>query len=136
MYKKFFMALMIFGILISGSVANAELKTYEGVGEWYVKENETLDEAKDKAVLLAESDIIEQVEVFVASYSEAHNFHLTKDEIITIAAGVVYPVDKKYDLIEEFDGVLLIKAIVIATVDTEKVVELIEFEKSRRAAKN
>ena len=60
MYQKVLMTLLILGILIFATVASAEIKFFEGVGEYYMeKSDETLAQAQDKAKLAAELKIIE-----------------------------------------------------------------------------
>ena len=84
---------------------------------------------------MAELDVAEQVEIYVISYSEAHGAKLTKDEIITISVALMNILDEKYSIRPDFDGVLIIAAIVTAEVDTEKIPELVEREVNRRMNK-
>ncbi len=137
MLKKFMTAILIFGILIFATVTSAEFKIFEGVGEHYMEDStETLDAAKDKAKLAAELNIAEQVAVMVFSYSEMHNSNLTRDEIITITAGILKVTDVKYALKSENDGTLLMRAVVTAEVDIDEVPALIEREIKRRENQN
>lgn len=133
MLKKFTTAILFFGILIFSTVTSAEIKIFEGVGEYYMEdENETLDALKDKAKLAAELNALEQAQVNVKSYCELHNLNLTQDEIITITAGVMNVTNVKYALKSEFDGLLVMKATITAEIDVDKIPEFIEREIKRR----
>lgn len=132
MYKKIMTAILFFGILIFATVASAEIQTFIGVGEHYMEdENETLAQAQDKAKLAAELNAMEQAQVHVQTYSEMHNSNLTRDEIITITAGIMNISEVQYSIKEEF-GVMLIGAEVTAEIDTDKIPEFIEREIKRR----
>ena len=135
MYQKVLMTLLILGILIFATVASAEIKFFEGVGEYYMENSdETLAQAQDKAKLAAELKIIEQAQVHIQSYSEMNNSNLTQDEIVSITAGIINVTNVKYSLKTENDGILLMCAVVTAEIDTDKISELVEREINRRVA--
>ncbi len=134
MRKKIFAAALILCSLILFSSVQAEIKIYTGVGEHYMEdEKETLAQAQDAAKLAAELNAMEQAQINVKSYSEAHNSNLTQDEIISITAGVMNITGVKYSLKDEA-GVLLMCAEVTAEIDTDKIAELVEREIKRRMA--
>lgn len=134
MYKKILTTLFIFGMVIFNSVASAEIQKFIGVGEHYMEDStETLAQAQEKAKLAAELDALEQAQVNVQVYSEQNNLNLTKDEIVTITAGIMNVLDVKYLIKSENDGILLMRAEVKAEIDTDKISELVEREISRRA---
>ena len=97
-------------------------------------ETETLAQAQDAAKLAAELDAMQQAQIVVISYSEAHNSNLTQDEIITITAGVMNVTGVKYSLQDEA-GVLLMRAEVTAEIDTDKIPALIERELKNKGLK-
>ena len=135
MYRKIGLTLFIFGFLIFNSVASAEIKIFEGVGEHYMdNSNETLAQAQEKAKLAAELDALEQAQVNVQVYSEQNNLNLTKDEIVTITAGIMNVLDVKYSIKSESDGILLMRSEIKAEIDTDKISQLVEREISRRKA--
>lgn len=136
MNRNFVSVFLFFVILIFSVTTNAEIKIFEGVSEHYMEDaNETLDEAKEKAKTLAELDALEQAQVHIQSYSDMHNSHLTRDEIIAITAGVLNVTDVQYNLSQESDGIMLMKVVVTAEIDTDKIPELVERELKRRRAK-
>ena len=71
--KKFLAAVLIAGSLFSMPVANAEKQKVERVAQ-------------------------EQAGVYISSYSETKDFELVKDEVISIACGILSVIDVKYDV--------------------------------------
>lgn len=118
--KKFLLALMT-GLLIA-STANAEIKTYTGTDEYIMSEFETIDIAKQRAKQKAERAAQEQAGVYISSYSEMKNLELVKDEIVSIACGILSVQDVKYDVkpLENVNG-FLIRATVTANIDSDDV---------------
>lgn len=127
--------LLIIGIFICGATAHAEIQTYEGTGEYLLMEGETQNFGKERAKKIAERDALEQVYLYVRSLTSVKNSNLTKDEIITISAGFMCVVDKKFSVTCEY-GSFIIKAVVIAEINPDEVAEEVEHEKRRRLAKN
>ena len=123
MRKIFTVLIAIFFIVnIAASNVQAEIKTYEGVGEFLIT-NEKLDYAKQKAKLDGARHIVEEIFLKIKSSSGAKNSSLVHDEIIAISEGLIKITNVKYKLEStENDGVI-IKAFVTAEVDT------VEFEK-------
>lgn len=118
-------AMFTAAILFSNSVSHAEVKTYEGLGVYYIVGDETIDFAKEKAALLAERDAIEQVKLYIKSNSRVVNSKLLEDEIITIAAGILRVIDTKH-AIEVEDDALIVKAFVTAIIDTDELENLLD----------
>ena len=136
MYKKISAEILFFAILIFSTAASAEIQTFEGVGTYYMEnENETLDFAKNKAKLAAELNALEQAQVYIYSYSELHNLNLKQDEIISITAGILKVTDIRYSLKTESD-ILLMCATVTAEIDTDKISEMVEHEIKRHTEEN
>ncbi len=125
-------AMIFFGLMTS---ANAAVESYEGIGVYYMEnESELVDDAKERAKMFAEIDILEQISLKVGSYSTARQSDLTRDEIETIVAGIMNVTDTKYDMNYE-NNIMVITATVNAEVDIDKVNELLEREIKRRAYK-
>lgn len=120
--KKILAAALIAGSLFSVSVANAEIKTYEGSEEYLMSEFETIDIAKQRAKQKAERIAQEKAGVYISSYSEMKDFELVKDEVVSIACGIISIVDVKYDVTpaDNANG-FLIRATVKANIDTDDV---------------
>ena len=130
-WKFLTVALWLIGSIFVTAQASAQIQTYEGVGEYWLESGDTFDYAKKKATTLAERDALEQVYIYVSSDSALRNSDLSKDEIITIAAGLIYVTGKKFS-VSKADGLFVVKATVNAEIDTAAVVEAVEREKQRR----
>ena len=132
MKKLYLLAAVLCLLLCQPQQAQGEILTYEGVGEYYMEEeNISLSEAKDKAKLMAEVAVVEQASVKVASTTEVQKSKLTKDEIELIAAGIIKVQDVKYNISSELDT-LLVKAVVKAEIDTDEIPALVEQELAKR----
>ena len=113
--------------MLGGKVAFAEVFTCEGLGEYYMEsESESLSDAKEAAKLLAEADVIEQIKVIVTSDSRMSASKLTSDEVTAAAAGLMHLKDVKYKVAVEPDGIMLVKATLLAEIDTEELAEEIQ----------
>ncbi|MBQ3443679.1 MAG: hypothetical protein IJG33_10590 [Selenomonadaceae bacterium] len=86
MIKKFFAALLVVGGLLLTFAAQAEIKTYTGVGEDYPNQFETPEDAKARALRSAIDDAKKQVGVGLKTYSRSINNELTEDEVSTITS--------------------------------------------------
>ena len=131
---KFLTALMLIAVGNMPAV-NAEIQTYEGVGIYHMaKTSETLNQAKNEAKKYAGRAILEQIELYIASESEVRDFNLTKDEIVTIAAGVMNVTSAKYRYMpEEADpDQFVVECLLTAEVDTDRVHEYVERERQAR----
>lgn len=107
------------------SVANAEIKTYEGTGSFAVV-NETLEQAKKEAKLNAERHIAEEVYADLQTESISEDGKLKHDEIILMTEGVMRIIDVKYQIKSSTDDSFIVIANVTAEVDTEEVYKLLK----------
>lgn len=119
--KKFLIALLVVGNLFFTSVANAEIKTYEGVGEYLMSDFETFDVAQQRAKQRAEQNACEQAGVYVESRTEVRNAQVTKDEIITMTRGILKILDVQFKREFVDDTTTRIRATVIAQIDSDDV---------------
>ena len=117
---KFFSMLM--GLFISLSVAQAQVQTYTGVGEYFMSDLENMEIAKQRAKLYAQRDAQEQAGVYVESRTEVVNSQVTKDEINTITNGIINIIDTKYETSPQDDGTL-IRATVKANIDSNQIID-------------
>ena len=119
---------------------HAEIKTYEGVGEYVMSDFETPDIAKERAKQRAEQAAQEQAGVYVQGFTEVKNAQVTKDEIITMTNGIMQVFDVKYQTLPSTDGIgVMIRATIKANIDTSKVDEWLAKgvgERSEMVAKN
>ena len=120
-------------IFFTSATACAEIKSYEGVGEYFMTD-ETIDYAKNQAELSAQRNVLEKVSVYVKKISVMIDHELDEDEIITISAGILHVIDTKFSMTAEDDGIL-IKSIVTAQIDTDELEKLLEQEIKSRLSK-
>lgn len=74
-------------------VAHAEVKTYEGVGEYIMSDFETPDVAKQRAKQRAEQNACEKAGVFVESFTKTRKLQVVEDEIIAMTSGILKIID-------------------------------------------
>lgn len=119
--KKILAAMIASGLLFASPV-NAEVRNYEGVGEYIMSDFETPDVAKQRAKLYAERNAQEKAGVYIKSYSRTSNFELIDDEIVSMTSGIlkVLNVDYKVVPMEEYDGIMY-RATVLASIDTDNI---------------
>lgn len=132
---KNFFTVLVAAILLSVSPAEAETQTYEGTGVFTITQGETQNVAKKRAKLEAERDALEQIYLYVKAQSSSKNSRLTKDEIVTVAAGLMNVLKTKFAVTKE-DGFFVVTATVIAEIDPDEIPEAVEREKNRRLHNN
>lgn len=116
---KKFLALMIGGLLIA-NVANAEVRTYEGVGEYVMSDFETPDIAKQRAKTRAEAAAQEKAGVFVKSNTKVVDLQLKSEEIEIMTAGVMKVHSVTYDVKPDAAGFLFISKVLV-DIDTAEI---------------
>ncbi|MBR0261519.1 MAG: hypothetical protein IJQ85_06965 [Selenomonadaceae bacterium] len=108
------------------TIAHAEIKTYEGVGEYFMTD-EAVDFSKNQAELIAQRNLLEKICVYVKSQSAMIDNKIDNDEIITISAGIIRVIETKFSMINDKDGIT-VKSFVTAQVDTDELEKLLEQE--------
>ncbi len=116
---KKFLALMLGGLLMA-NVANAEVRTYEGVGEYVMSDFETPDIAKQRAKVRAEQAAQEKAGVFVRSNTKVVNLQLQSEEIEVMTAGVMKVHSVTYDVKPDAAGFLFISKVIVE-IDTNEI---------------
>ena len=100
------------------SVASAEKYQIVAEGNYVVGDRDTREIAKKHAVQDAMRIAVEKAGVYVESYSETKHFELTKDQVRTIAAGVVKVLDESIDF---YDNGSVCRAVIYASVNTDDI---------------
>ena len=121
--KKFLTVLFAI-MLLSASIACAEVKTYTGSGEYLLTE-ENVDFAKSRAEISAERNILDQVCVYVKAQSSIVDNEFDDDEVISICAGILHVTDTKIKMVDDANGIL-VKAVVTAEVDIDELETLLK----------
>ena len=131
--KKFFATVLAVMSLLTATVVYAEVKTYEGVGEYYMSDFETPNVAQQRAKQRAEQNACEQAGVFVKSVSRSINSRIVEDEIIAMTSGILKVVDVQYHR-ENFDNnTTLIRATIKAQIDSDDVLKWLNKDSQERA---
>lgn len=124
--KKFLVVVLI--SLIFGSIASAEIETYEGTDEYYVLGAvEDINVARERARERALRDAREKAGVYIHSISRALNMRELEDEIITVASGVLRVLETSYEVVQLTDTEgYFVRAKVKADIDTSTVEKFLQ----------
>ena len=123
---KKFLSILIGGLLMS-SVANAEIVTYEGVGQYVMSDFETPDVAKLRAKQRAEKSAQEKAGIFVKSNTKVVNLKLESEEIEVMTAGIMKVNSVNYE--QQFDtsgNGIIYTAKVLVDIDTDEIDKWLE----------
>lgn len=117
--------LILITIFLMTSAASAEIRTYEGVGEYVMSDFETPEIAKQRAKQRAEQSAQEQAGVFVKSNTKVVNYRLESEEIEVMTAGIMKVHSVEYARRIDADG-LIFTAKILADIDTDKIDEWLQ----------
>ena len=117
--------MLLIGQIILMGVAKAEVKSYEGEGEYVMSDFETPDVAKQRAKVRAQRDAQEKAGVFVNSFTKVNNYEVTEDEVIVITSGIMSITETKYEHEAVADG-FLYRAKIKANIDTDEINKWLE----------
>ena len=127
--------LTIVACSLFAEAVEAETQLYEGIGVYTILKDETPDFAKKQAKLDAERNALEQIYLYVKSQSASKNSKLTRDEIITVAAGKMNVLKTTFAMNKDA-GNLVVTATVTAEIDPDEIPEAVERERQRRLRQN
>ncbi|MBE6094046.1 MAG: tetratricopeptide repeat protein [Schwartzia succinivorans] len=131
-FRKMLAMAIAAGTFAVMSLASAEVKEYEGFGEYVMSDFETPDVAKQRAKARAEQNAMEQAGVYVESYTKVINAQVTHDEITTMTNGILRVKDTQYKMLPTDDGkAFLIHATIKADIDTDDVSKWLEQNKQK-----
>lgn len=118
MMARIFSAMIMLLVIFMPSV-KAQVQTYTGVGEYTMSDFETLDVAKQRALLYAKRNAAEQAGTLIESNTEVINAAVTKDEINTMSSAILKINNTKYETLPSNDGSgIMVRATISADVDT------------------
>lgn len=118
--------LMIFlSILMLSGLSLAETKTVTATGKFVMGDLDSKSSAKKIALMNAKQSALEKAGTFLTSSSAVENYQLTKDEITTLAAGImsVEILEEKWTMEGESPAVTVT---IKATIDTGNLDEQIQ----------
>ena len=110
--KQFFITALFIGGAMFTSTGEAEIKTYEGIGEYVMSDFETPDVAKQRAKVRAERDAQEKAGVFVSGYTKVKNLQVTD--------GIMSVTNTTYDTMTD-SGSFVFRAKIKANIDTDEI---------------
>lgn len=117
--KKFFTAFFLAAFILTlPNVTFAEVKEFSAEGEYRLGDRDTRETAKIAALADAKRKIIEQVGVYVQSYSEMNKFNLTQDQIKTAAEAMI---KIKHEDVYFYEDGTLCKVFVVASVNIDNI---------------
>ena len=112
---KIFLATLMFNL---PNVTFAEVKEFSAEGEYRLGDRDTRETAKIAALADARRKIIEQVGVYVQSYSEMNKFNLTQDQIKTAAEAMI---KIKHEEVHFYEDGTICRAFVVASVNMKNI---------------
>ncbi|MBQ7496574.1 MAG: hypothetical protein IJU00_01865 [Selenomonas sp.] len=132
-FKKSIAAVMLGISMMFMPVVHAEVKTYEGIGEYVMSDFETPDIAKQRAKARAEQNAVEQAGVYVKSYTRVVNSVVAEDEVIAIANTIIKIIHDEYTVtpINESGGNFCVVAKIRVTVDSKQIDEWLQRDHTR-----
>ena len=131
--KKFLSAALIVASLFAAPCAEAEIKSYDGLGEYIMSDFETPDVAKQRAKMYAERNACEKAGVYIKSYSRSENLELVADEVETMTNGILKVLSVEYKMVpmEQYGGIMY-RAIIVAEIDTANIDDWISHSRDER----
>ena len=130
--KQFILVVVIAGISFVTTMAHAEVKTYEGVGEYVMSDFETVTIAKERAKMYAERNAQEKAGVYVSSYSKSINSVINTDEVEAMTATILQVLDVKYETVSMGEGVMY-RATVKVKIDSDEIPSWLARDAKERA---
>lgn len=109
----FLIAMLVFNL---SNVTFAEVKEISAEGEYRLGDRDTRETAKTAALADARRKIIEQVGIYVKSYSEMNKFNLTQDQIKTAAEAMI---KIKHEEVHFYEDGTICRAFVVASVNMD-----------------
>ena len=94
------------------------VKEFSAEGEYRLGDRDTRETAKTAALADAKRKIIEQVGVYVQSYSEMNKFNLTQDQIKTAAEAMI---KIKHEEVHFYEDGTICRAFVVASVNMKNI---------------
>ncbi len=131
--KSIMMMLVMMCLCFDFSIVNAEVKTYDGIGEYIMGEFETIDVARERSKQRALQSAIESAGVFVDSYTKIVNSTVAKDEVTVIANGVLRIKEISYKYEASLDGkFIIIKAFIKAEINSDDILKWLNQSKNKQ----
>lgn len=120
-FRRAAAALVIGLIFLIAPIAHAEIKSYEGFGEYTIGERDTLETAKQGAKDRALRNALEKAGVLIQSHSRVEDFELIEDVITSVTGAVLKVLDLNFERED-----LLIRVHVTVNIDADDLKKRLE----------
>lgn len=124
---------MILVVFCLFSTVYAEKKLYHGYGEYTMSEYETPQIAEQRALAYAKRNILEQVGVYVKTYTRMQNMQITEDEVYIAVGRVLNTIKRDTRKNIQTGGEVHIEANMTAEVDIEEINNIIKNEDNKNS---
>lgn len=125
--KKLLVLLYVF--LMLNNVCFAQAQEFVGRAEYTMGSNETLDAVKERLLLSAKRNAVEQAGTYLESITEVKNGLITRDDILVIATGVAKLVpntlEYNYNLLDPSKGTMQITATAKFLIDNDELQKVV-----------
>jgi tetratricopeptide (TPR) repeat protein len=121
---------MLFGVLVFSLLVatplpvGAEAQIITATGEYVMGDGETPSVAKERALMKAMRGAAEQAVVYIENYCKINNLTLSKDDVNTLARGVVKVINKQYDEPKFSEGGFYFRVTITAEVNSDDIESL------------
>ena len=130
-----FLLTFVAGIFFASSV-NAEIKIYDGTGEYIMDDFEKPEIAKLRAKERAIQAAKDKAGVFILSFSKSVNAQITEDEILSVTNNLIEELDVQYEqeivTVSNTPGIMY-RAKVKISVDTDAIADWLRLPENYRA---
>ena len=118
------------------STVQAEIKTYDGEGQYIMSDFENFEVAKQRARARAEQAAKDKAGIYLSSYSVSKNFNLTKNEISAVTNNIINIVgevkyEKKISTVKDMP-VVIHTAKLKANIDTDGIKNWLKLDAEER----
>ena len=130
--KKFLAAVLVAITLLIAAPVSAEVKTFEGVGEYVMDDSVSFDVAKLRAQQKAVRAAQAKAGIYLKTFSRYVNSELSDDEIVAATAAALTVTDTKITRSIVSYDVILIQATVTVTIDSDAITKWLDRDESDR----
>ena len=127
--KKIIMIIIsfiVFAINFSPHIVFAKIQTISATSEYIMCDGENKIDSQKKVQELAIRNAVEQVGVYVESYSKTENFQLKQDEVSTISASIIKINNSEFIWKMQNNGIFVVTCNLSITMDDSNLDEIIK----------
>lgn len=125
-YMKILMGLFVLLINFSPHTTFAKIQTISTTSQYVMGDGDNKINSQKKAQELAIQSAVEQIGVYVESYSKTENYQLKQDEISTISASIIKVNSSNFIWTMQDNGVFVVTCNLSVTMDDSNLDEIIK----------